>query len=1123
MITLNNIGVKRGVSGIVIFLLIVSLFVPMSGLTSENAYAAEESFSSYEVEDWVKNTVSPIDSTTRHSRNSDGSVSYCISCGKALPDGHAYGDYQPDPAEASKMQAALTYGYPNVTNIEGYYLSDDQARCATQLVAWAIRGAFDLNDLSPAIAEAPEGGTNVIAASKALFLRAQAGYTQIPAVVNLPEDKRPALFSNAYLRIGPFSTENAVSVSAEATGASSGSYFGDSLGAQLSQESIPANSTFYYYVSRNALTAEKIKISVEANYCLNKVTYYQTASEKPQDMITHETGYTDKVSGSISIIQSMGIELEKFDAGTNAAKPQADASLANAVYGIFAAENMYYPDGGVAYAKNQLVSKLTTDKNGKSNITGLVPLNYYVKEITPPKGYLLDENKYPANGTNGSETTVIQRKASSKEIVMKQAFELIKVGVTEGESEAELLTAGFKVYLISELSAVKAGKLSPAGGAWAGADFKGYDFKNENTAKIDGGSTSELFTNAKGFLRSPELPFGDYVVVESTVPKGKKAITPFIVSITGDNRTPQAWRVMNDEEPNFHLRIVKKDSDTGNPVMGKSAKYRIYDIDDEKWVTMKTTYPEAVLHGTKENPFATDSNGSLITPQKLKYGKYKIVEVEAPEGYVLAGHEQIAKDESIVIDFDENQPMYFADADEAVIEVVQFNEQQKGCITIEKTGDVRTGIAHKKNGDVEVIYENRPLAGAVFQIVAAGPVMAQDGSGEVVFSEGDVCRTLITDEEGHAFANDLPIGDFVLREVEAPENYLIAEDTPFSISATNQEEAIIYQDFKIDDELIKPQISCEVDKDTIRTTSSAYRSLPKHEGIDNVGLEKYRYDIDFRSTSNIYCEEFVVGDPLEGVSEGKVRLLELWTPIVWGDMNGLFNIWVKTNKTDDKKTYSSVNAMADNPENPENVYMKAAYPNKGFRLWKQDVAATGREHLDVKSLGLSKGEYVTELRFEFGAVEVGFTSKNYSDVSLNGEHRSRAWVHGNFVDWTPEMSSEFYAEGAASAAGLRPATYMVAANKAMSKDVIKSSVTARIARDFELRDMDMDDVRTNVIKTFTYEEKPIEEKPIVTPILSSMPAKTGDDSDTLFWIMLAGLTGFVGVMAVYLKRRMENA
>ena len=55
-----------------------------------------------------------------------------------------------------------------------------------------------------------------------------------------------------------------------------------------------------------------------------------------------------------------------------------------------------HPDGatGVIYKAGEQVATLTTDENGQASVDGLYLGNYYVKEITPPTGYLVDEEEH---------------------------------------------------------------------------------------------------------------------------------------------------------------------------------------------------------------------------------------------------------------------------------------------------------------------------------------------------------------------------------------------------------------------------------------------------------------------------------------------------------------------------------------------------------------------------------------------------------------------------------------------------------------------------------------------------------------------------------------------------------
>ncbi|MCL1830759.1 MAG: hypothetical protein FWG21_04935, partial [Oscillospiraceae bacterium] len=381
---------------------------------------------------------------------------------------------------------------------------------------------------------------------------------------------------------------------------------------------------------------------------------------------------------------------------------------------------------------------------------------------------------------------------------------------------------------------------------------------------------------------------------------------------------------------------------------------------------------------------------------------------------------------------------------------------------------------------------------------------------------------------------------YLLVEVAAPQYYTdqVGAQTLFSfIDLTSIDGSInqISDNITIENNL-NEYISCEVYKDTIKLTSAAYRSLPNQEGFYNVGLEdeRYRYDVAFRSTSNIPADEFVLDDPLENIGKlNQVYLEELWTPIVFGDEDGLFNVWFKTNTTSSTYQHPSLNNT------------NGAFPNTGYRLWKENLSTEVRNHLKVSDLGLAKGEYITALRFEYGAIEVGFTCMNYERTSQNDEHRTASKesvnldsynngelvrmsqsfvdsymsngvcnlisisasenrnlyndrqtfdgiimlatepasvqnsINGNNVDWTPDPSRTDYSPGAATADNLKPASYLVSASGVMvGNQEIVSSAIARIATvnpnstsasDRYFYDYDHDAVLTKVIPTFTGE------------------------------------------------------
>ena len=274
------------------------------------------------------------------------------------------------------------------------------------------------------------------------------------------------------------------------------------------------------------------------------------------------------------------IRLQKKDAETNQAVPQGDAVLENAVYGLYAREDIVHPDGatGVIYHAGDRVATLTTDENGEASVENLYLGEYFVKEITPPVGYLADQNEYDlVCSYEGDLTATVESECISPEQVKKQPFEIIKAA-NNGETDADLLSgAGFTAYLLSDLAVKEDGS---------------YDFDSAEPVVIGKNGATEMFTDEKGHACSIALPYGTYLVRETTTPHNYKPVDDFIVRITEHNpNTPQVWRVLLDEEFEAKLKIIKQDDETKKPVLQKDTEFRIYDLDNEEYVEQVTTYP----------------------------------------------------------------------------------------------------------------------------------------------------------------------------------------------------------------------------------------------------------------------------------------------------------------------------------------------------------------------------------------------------------------------------------------------------------------------------------------------------------------------------------------------------
>lgn len=173
---------------------------------------------------------------------------------------------------------------------------------------------------------------------------------------------------------------------------------------------------------------------------------------------------------------------------------------------------------------------------------------------------------------------------------------------------------------------------------------------------------------------------------------------------------------------------------------------------------MTYTYPTPTVIDT----FYTDANGCFVTPEKLDYGKgYSIVEVQAPYGYVL---------DDTPVYFDVTEDNSTEESGVTVIKVNKPNTAQKGTITVEKTGEVFSGVNVSGSEDTEVIYqpvyETAGLEGAVYEIRAAEDVYTPDGT--LRYAKGTVVDTVITDGDGFAKSRELYLGKYEVREITAP-------------------------------------------------------------------------------------------------------------------------------------------------------------------------------------------------------------------------------------------------------------------------------------------------------------------------------------------------------------------
>ena len=415
-----------------------------------------------------------------------------------------------------------------------------------------------------------------------------------------------------------------------------------------------------------------------------------------------------------NILKKWNVTVTKSDAETGL--PQGDATLAGAVYGI--------------YKGDQLVDTYTTDANGQFTTKYYVcGDDWTIREITPSEGYLLDNTVYPIGAAAKNYTMEYNTTASDvTEQIIKGRIAIIK-HTDDGETQLETPEAGaeFAVFL-------------KAAGSYDSAKTSERDY---------------LICDENGYAVTKDLPYGIYTVHQTKGWDGRELLSDFDVYISKDGQT---YRYLaNNRNFESYIKIVKVDAETGKVIPLAGAGFRLY-RPDGSLITQTFTYPEVTTIDT----FYTNSDGYLITPEKLEYGTgYSLVEVSAPYGYTL-----------------NSEPVYFdVTADNAteenavtVVEVMKPNTAQKGVIRISKSGEAFSSVT-EADSIYQPVFAVKGLAGAVYEITAAEDIITPDGT--LRYAAGEVVDTVTTDETGLAESKPLYLGKYEVKEITAPTGYVL--------------------------------------------------------------------------------------------------------------------------------------------------------------------------------------------------------------------------------------------------------------------------------------------------------------------------------------------------------------
>ena len=423
-------------------------------------------------------------------------------------------------------------------------------------------------------------------------------------------------------------------------------------------------------------------------------------------------------------LKKFNVTVTKSDRRTGL--PQGDASLAGAKYGI--------------YKGNQLIDTYSTDANG--NFTTKYYIcgdDWTIREISPSEGYLINTESLHI-GAEAKLYTVeynIAMPLDSYEDIIKGKIAIIK-HCDDGSTKIETPEVGaeFEVYLKS-----------------AGS----YENAKETERDI-------LVCDENGFAETKDMPYGEYTVKQTKGWDGKELLAPFTVFVSEDGRV---YRFLINNAPyEAFIEIVKKDAETGKVIPAAGIGFKVRNTDTGEYIVQHINYPTP----TDIDTYYTDVTGKLMMPEKLPYGNYEIIEQCTAYGYVL-----------------DSAPIAFmVDGVKTVVTVEKFNMPQKGIIRISKSGEVFFS-AVESDGVYSLVFADKNLAGATYEITAAEDIITPDGT--LRYAKGMVVDTLTTDENGAAESKPLYLGKYTVRETKAPYG-MVLNGTPKTVELTYAGETV---------------------------------------------------------------------------------------------------------------------------------------------------------------------------------------------------------------------------------------------------------------------------------------------------------------------------------------------
>ena len=643
-----------------------------------------------------------------------------------------------------------------------------------------------------------------------------------------------------------------------------------------------------------------------------------------------------------------------------------------------------------------LLGDYTTDENGKITIEKAPAGTYKVQEVATLKEYILNDKPYEIEHTTDKDTSltientkkpglsITKIDVETKKPLSGAVFKLtrangdvIREDITTGE-DGTAFVEGLDAadYIVTEITAPGGYILDKNPRTISLEQGKTYTLTIENTKKpgllikkVDAQTSKPLagasfkitrgdgsvvrenvVSDADGIVHLAELDTGTYIITETKAPSGYVIDeTPKTVQL----RKGQTYEVVFLNSRSYGLQIRKIIKGTNKPLSGcvfRVAKANgeiigkyttnsaglatVSGLEDGVYVVTELSCPEGYrLDSTPQNVIVKSGELATVEFQNEKLASIRIKKIDAVTKKGIYGVRFLVKDESnnLIGEYSTDQDGYIELDDiltDGKSEIKLKVEEIAAAQGYVLDSTVRT-LRIRRGETTELVVKNTPVLGQI-QVVKKSsqdnPVtnqlkgsLLQGAVFEVENAEtGRIVDTITSDSRGIAASNPLPLGRYFVREIKAPRFYQLNTQ--------------------------KVEVKLKVEGDVVRIemyndAANIKTSIKKTGNYTVDAGDNMRYDItNVTNQSNVPLDNFFWHDriPTDAVRVGTITT-GTYNARVW------YKITYKTNKN-------------------------------GYRTLADNLLSTNRYSfkVDSGSLKLAIGEYVTDIRYEFGTVPARF-------------------------------------------------------------------------------------------------------------------------------------------------------